>query len=80
MSTHDVKSEIDKGLRMLRTLRDEARVQLHLASLEAKSQWDKLQPKLDAAESAAAHASEATRQAIADAVKAVKDFHTNIKK
>ena len=43
---NDLKSVIDK----LRTERDELRVQIHLASMEAKQEWDELEKKWDAFE------------------------------
>ncbi len=38
--TNDVKTEIAKGLEKLATLRDEAQLHLHLATLDAKQEWD----------------------------------------
>jgi hypothetical protein len=47
MDTQQIKAELDKNLQKLQTLRDEVKVRLHLASLEAKTEWDeKLAPKI----------------------------------
>ncbi len=44
MSTKD---DLDKGLEKIGTLKDEVKLHLHLASLDAKKEWDeKLEPQL----------------------------------
>jgi uncharacterized coiled-coil DUF342 family protein len=40
------KQELDKMVGQLRTIRDEIRVRLHLASAEAKEAWNNLEPTL----------------------------------
>jgi len=67
-TTTELKNEIEKSLGLMRTLRDEVRVKLHLAGMDAKDEWWKLEPKLEELERAASEATEATRTAIADAV------------
>lgn len=67
-TTTELRNEIQKSLGLMRTLRDEVRVKLHLAGMDAKDEWLKLEPKLQEAEHAAAEATEATRTAIADVV------------
>jgi hypothetical protein len=47
--TNDLKAELEKSAALLRTLRDEVRVQIHLSSMEAKDAWHKLEPSLEAA-------------------------------
>lgn len=42
-STDTVRSRLDS----LKLVRDEIRLQLHLASLDAKTAWDKLETRLD---------------------------------
>ena len=44
MSTQTETFDIP-GLAALRQLRDELRLQIHLARMEARSQWEKLDPK-----------------------------------
>ena len=64
----ELKTELTKTVNLLRTLRDETKVKIHLAGMDLKSAWNELQPKLqDArldAERAAEHASEATLEAV----------------
>jgi hypothetical protein len=55
----ELKDEVKKGLEHLRTLRDEVRVRLHLAGMEAKQEWNKLEPHLLDVEQAAREVAEA---------------------
>jgi uncharacterized coiled-coil DUF342 family protein len=41
----DLKESLTRDIDALRQLRDELRVQLHLAKAEAKDHWDKLEEK-----------------------------------
>jgi lipid II:glycine glycyltransferase (peptidoglycan interpeptide bridge formation enzyme) len=68
-TTIELKQEIQKSLGLMRTLRDEFRVKLHLAGMDAKDEWHKLEPQLDELERTADQVSEATRNAVAEAVK-----------
>jgi hypothetical protein len=72
-TTDELKTEISKTANLLRTLRDETKLKIHLASMDIKKTWDDLQPKLadaeQTAERAAEHASEATLEAMKATVK-----------
>jgi hypothetical protein len=57
----DLKAEMKKGVDLLRTLRDEVKVKLHLAGMDAKDQWAKLEPELFKVERAAEQATESSR-------------------
>jgi hypothetical protein len=70
----DLKEDLQKSLTHLKTLRDEVRVKLHLAGMDAKAEWNKLEPHLTDLERAAGEASEATVNGIKEAVKKVKKF------
>lgn len=70
-STDDLKADIEKGLAQMQTLRDEVRVRLHLAGMDAKDEWNKLEPKLAEVERAAETLTDATQRAINDAVKSL---------
>ena len=42
-----VKEDLNKGLEKIGTLKDEVKLHLHLASLDAKKEWDeKLEPQI----------------------------------
>jgi hypothetical protein len=65
--THGTKKEalsFDEGLESLRRLRDEIRLELHLASMEAKDTWKKLEPRLGELERAARTTTQASRAAV----------------
>jgi hypothetical protein len=76
--SHDLKDELKKGLDHLQTLRDEVRVRLHLAGLDAKNEWNKLEPHLFEVEQAAKEASEASRRALTDAVARLKKLRESL--
>ena len=74
----ELKNELKKGLSHLQTLRDEVRVRLHLASMDLKDQWNKLEPHLADVEKKAVDASEASRTLIHDAVKKLEKFRDSL--
>jgi hypothetical protein len=78
-TTNELKAELKKSLALLNTLRDEVRVSLHLAGMEAKDRWNKIEPRLNDVERAARDASEASRAAVAEALKVLKDFRASLK-
>ena len=60
MNTSNIKSEVEKNITKLAGLRDEVKVRLHLASLDAKQEWDdKIAPHVLDAETAAKNLAEA---------------------
>ena len=74
----DLKSELRKSLERLQTLRDEVRVRLHLGTLEVKDQWRKLEPILGDVEKRAEELTEASRDAIHDAVKSLETLRSSL--
>jgi len=75
MHTHPIKEEVDKNIERLETLRDEVKVRLHLASLDAKKEWDEtLSPKLLEVERSAKHITESTRSTAKELVAKLEDF------
>jgi hypothetical protein len=77
-TTTDLKNELEKSLTLLRTLRDEVRVKLHLAGMDAKDQWKQLEPRLAEVEEVAAQVTEASRAAVVDAVTRLKKFRDSL--
>jgi len=72
---HDLKSELHRSSEALRTLRDQIRVQIHLGRLDARGEWERLAPRLEATlERAKNDFSEAAHQAIADVTAAARRF------
>ena len=46
VTTHDVKQQLQQGLSELSTVRDEIRVKMHLARMDAKVRWnEELEPR-----------------------------------
>jgi hypothetical protein len=72
-TSDELKTEIRKTLDLLRTLRDETKLKIHLGSMDVKKAWGELQPKLADAEltveRAAEHATEATLEAMKETVR-----------
>ena len=75
-----LKEDVKKSLDLVRSLRDEARLQMHLAGMEAKERWNKLEPQVEAVERTAQEATESSRTALQEAVKLLKEFLGTLKK
>jgi hypothetical protein len=73
-TTTELKKEFEESLASLRTMRDEIRVKVHLAGMEAKEQWRQLEPHLAEIEQAAVQVTETTRAAMEDAVRRLRTF------
>jgi hypothetical protein len=56
-TTSTPKNELGNPLNILRTLRDEVRVRIHLAGMEARERWEKLDRDAEKLASRAEHAS-----------------------
>lgn len=75
MDTHHLRVEVEKGLERLQTLRDEVRVKLHLATLDAKQEWDeKLAPRVVEIEKSAKELTESSRSALNELIARLEDF------
>jgi cob(I)alamin adenosyltransferase len=73
--TADVKNEVSKNLEKLATLRDEAKLHIHLATLDAKQEWaEKLEPRINELQDTAHQLSETSKEKVYDVVKTVEDF------
>jgi len=77
-TTKELKTELKRSLSELQTLRDEVRVRLHLASMDLKDQWNKLEPYLADVEQKAAEASDASRTLISEAKKRLEKFRASL--
>jgi hypothetical protein len=75
MNTSNIKAEVEKNITKLAGLRDEVKVKLHLASLDAKQEWDdKIAPRVLDAETAAKNITGASKAKVEDAIKRVESF------
>jgi hypothetical protein len=77
-STKELKSELEKSVAHLQTLRDEVRAKLRKATIEAKGRWKKLEPELEALEPSTKDVSDAPRAAAAKGVHALREFLTSL--
>src|SRR5882724_9106927 len=78
-ATTELKTELKKGLGRLQTLRDEVRVKIHLASMNIKEQWKKLEPRIEEVEKAAQDISETSRTALNDALKRLEKLRDTLR-
>jgi hypothetical protein len=79
MHTEQLKAEVDKNIEKLATLRDEVKLKLHLASLDAKKEWDdKLAPRVLEAERAAKNVTESSRSTLSELIAKIEDFLTHL--
>ena len=80
----DLRERYQQGLADLRTLRDEIKLKLHLAGMDARQAWDALEPRLHQLEEQVAAATEGAAQATADATQKVivelKEALANLRK
>ena len=68
MEWHEtIQSEVDT----MRTVRDELRVQIHLASAEAREQWERLEKRWEHLEGRAQRLTDSSKESIADVAAAV---------
>lgn len=78
-ASKDLKAELQKSADALRKLGDEVRVQLHLGGLDAKKEWNKLEPRLESAlDRAAKDVSDASRDAIEELTEAVRKLRKSL--
>jgi hypothetical protein len=78
--TNDVKNEVAKGLEKLAMLRDEAKLHLHLASLDAKQEWnDKLEPGISDLQAKATELTETSKTAVHELVERVEGFVSKLR-
>lgn len=78
----EIGREIKEGLRegleaqikVLHGLREEIRLQMHLASLEAKSKWQELEPQVERLETMAQNAGDSARALGSDLVESFRKF------
>ncbi|MEZ4381160.1 MAG: hypothetical protein R3A79_07415 [Nannocystaceae bacterium] len=76
--TDSIRDIFGKGLADLRTMRDELKVKLHLAGMDAKEAWKELEPRLEAVEKQASEITEATANATVEAAqKMISDLSSS---
>jgi hypothetical protein len=74
-----LKQEVDKAVAQLRTIRDEIRLQLHLAGKDAQEAWKKLEPTLGDLEQKMGQVSEATKAKAQELLKRFNEMRDRLK-
>ena len=77
-TSKELEQDIQKGLDMMRTLRDEVRLKVHLAEMDAKDEWNKLEPHLLDLEQSAKDLTEATKNAVTNAVQRLSKLKSSL--
>lgn len=77
MATRAEKT-VGEVLDELEQISDEIRVKVHLAGMDAKDAWKKLEPRIDEAKAHANKATDASIHAVEDIVKAFRDFGASL--
>lgn len=73
-TTADIRKGVDEALDDLEQLAEKVRVKIHLAGMDARDAWEKLEPRLEDARRHAQEATAASKMAIDETVKAIRDF------
>jgi len=73
------KQDFEKVVAQLRTLRDEIKVQLHLASMDAKDAWKKLEPGLSELEQKMGQVTDASRSKAQELLKRFAELRERMK-
>jgi hypothetical protein len=71
----ELKKELRKTVDVLKTMRDEIKVKLHLAGQEAKDRWQKMEPEIEKAGNEVAKTSKA---AVDELLTRVKEFKKDL--
>jgi len=59
-----MSEEVDKIVSSLKTMRDELKLQMHLAQAELRDEWEELEPKFEEMEGKLSDAAEDTREVV----------------
>ncbi|MGO9834304.1 MAG: hypothetical protein ACLP1X_08820, partial [Polyangiaceae bacterium] len=76
----ELKAELEKSAALLRTLRDEVRVQLHLGTSDVKDEWSRLEPRLEAVLARAAKdVTDASRTAVVELTDVIRKLRESLR-
>jgi chromosome segregation ATPase len=74
-----LKEDVEKAMAQLRTIRDEIRLQLHLAGKDAQQAWQKLEPSLGDLEQKMGQVSDATKAKAQELLKRFSEMRDRMK-
>jgi hypothetical protein len=80
MDNKQMREWMNENLGKLKTLRDEIRVDLHLAGMDAKDKWKEMEPKLRDAEKLLDEVSESSRKAMEEMVERFRNFRESLRR
>lgn len=81
LSDEKIKLQINEALQTARTMRDQIRLEIHLAGMEGQARWrDELEPRLADAERFAHEVSEATRTAATSVATSFREFRDSLRR
>lgn len=79
-TAEQLKENLQQMLKLLKTLRDEIRVDVHLAGMDAQDRFRSLDKQLEELERDADRATDATRDALGELLRGFKRFAETLKK
>jgi hypothetical protein len=80
MDNKQMREWMQQNLGKLKTLRDEIRVDIHLAGMDAKDKWKEMEPKLRDAEKMLDNVSEAAGKAMEEMVEGFRKFRESVRR
>jgi len=80
MDNKQMRDWMQENMGKLKTLRDEIRVDLHLAGMDAKDKWKELEPKFRDAEKLAEEVSDVSRKAMEEMVERFRNFRESLRR
>ncbi|QRK07751.1 hypothetical protein JQX13_48530 [Archangium violaceum] len=79
MNERQMRDWMKENLGRLKTLRDEIRVDIHLAGMDAKDKWKELEPVVRDAEKLADEVSDVSRRAMEELVEKFRGFRESVR-
>ena len=79
MNERQMRDWMKENLGRLKTLRDEIRVDIHLAGMDAKDKWKELEPVVRDAEKLADEVSDVSRRAMEEMVEKFRRFRESVR-
>jgi hypothetical protein len=78
-TSREIQKHVEESVALLKTLRDEIRVELHLAGMEAKERWARLEKRFGEAEKLAQEASLTSKRVLQSTIESFKAFRASLK-
>lgn len=79
MNERQMRDWMKENLGRLKTLRDEIRVDIHLAGMEARDKWKELEPVVRDAEKLAEEVTDVSQRAMEELVEKFRGFRESIR-